>query len=208
MVFPKIDGVTIRYFNLSLERYERETFSPITTDLETLLGIPASDRVKCLILICPSYMPFDVARQVFAAFWLRENGRVALCGGIVEDVIELDPGARYFFISVFFVFLKIFLFFREIRELGLTGIAICGDDRVTAGSIVIPPQARTKPKVQNLLRQFPPLSNGRPANRFGFAFTCAGRGQHMFKTASVEAELIQAQFPDTPIVGKQLLKIF
>lgn len=95
MVFPKMNGLTIRYFNLSLERYERETFSPGSTNLEEMFGIPASERVKCLVLICPSYMPFEVARQVYAAFWLREHGQMALCGGIVEDVIELDPGARY-----------------------------------------------------------------------------------------------------------------
>jgi len=185
MIFPKMDGLNIRCFHMSLEQFEREAFNPETANLEESFGIPAADRVKCLILICPSYVPFDMTRAVFSAFWLRERGRVALCGGSVEDVIELEPGDR------------------EIRERGLVGIAFCGDDRVSAGSFVISPTARTKPKVQNLLRQFPPIRtpSGKKGTRFGFAFTCCGRGSRMFKTASQEVELIQAQFPDTPIAG-------
>lgn len=95
MSFPNIDGLVVRRFNVSLERYQREFPARSTPlDFERLFGIKPEDRIKCLLLFCPSYYPFELTKEIFSAFYYRERGRIAMAGGVCEDVIEASPEAQ------------------------------------------------------------------------------------------------------------------
>lgn len=96
----------------------------------------------------------------------------------------------------------LFLICSEISEYGLTGFAFCGDERVTAGSFIIPAKVKTKKAVQSSLdRSTKGGVRLKGKKSFGFIFTCCGRGTRMFKTCGVETNLIKEKFPNTPFAG-------
>lgn len=190
---PNLPGLEIFRFGFSQNQLNREmkgldpTAVANNADLfGNLFGFSSDKQVKLLLLVSPSYIQFGHVNTIFRIFWMKGAGKVAFAGGVVEEVwkVEKTPGEIVGIVD----------------DIGLTGIAFCGES-VRAASAVIPEGKTTREEISTIFRKLAETGVGTGRLSFAFMFACCGRGKRLHKREDFEVAIFRQFFPHTPIQG-------
>ncbi|CAL8096377.1 unnamed protein product [Orchesella dallaii] len=179
LAIPKVQGLTIKMFGVTNQQNKMLKKKMEVDNVKNILGIDKKneDKLKGIVFLQrATYRTAPIATGILQ--YLRANPNVALGGGIHEGVFVTGlPDDNVI----------------------AGGMLIYGEENVRVSSIALQ-ETKISPNNQKKIDQLKSslIPDGKS---FAIMFACNGRGIGMHDRPNVEADLFNAHFPTTPLVG-------
>ncbi|ODN04693.1 F-box only protein 22 [Orchesella cincta] len=179
LAIPKVQGLQVKMFNVTHKQNKKLKGRVRTEEIRDILGIEKEkeDKLKGIVLL--QKVTYRTAPLIAAILhYIRTKPNVALGGGIHESVLLTGTPDDNVLAG---------------------GMLIYGEDNVRVSSIALQEtkiSTNNQSKIDQLKASMIP--DGRS---FAIMFACNGRGVGMHGRPNVEADLFNAHFPTTPLVG-------